>query len=139
MAADSQALHNGSGVADNLPPLWPSIESGDDTVTPPREARSTDASKLTFPVQMTIGAIVMTATILGGVYGMVNGIRESQMKTESDLRDLRTRFEMQGQVDMARNEARAAEVEASKSAIDDLRRLTQMLQLQYQEIAKARK
>lgn len=104
-----------------------------------RESRSTNAAKLTFPVQMVIGAIVMTTTIIGSVYGMTSGIRESQMKTESDLRDLRTRFEMQAQVDIARNEARAAELKASTEAIADLRRLTQMLQLQYQEISKGRR
>lgn len=109
----------------------------EDTVT--REARSTDAAKLTFPVQMVIGALVMTCTILGGVYGMVNGIRDSQMKTESDLRDLRTRFEMQSQVDIARNEARTAELKSSTEAISDLRRLTQMLQLQFQELSKGKR
>lgn len=105
-------------------------------VTPPRESRSTDAAKLTFTGQMVIGAIIMTTSIIGSIYGMTSGIRESQMKTESDLRDLRTRFEMQSQVDIARNEARAAEMKASTEAIADLRRLTQMLQLQYQQISK---
>lgn len=105
-------------------------------VLTPREGRITDASKLTFPVQMVIGAIIMTVSIIASVYGMTNGIRESQLKTESDLRDLRTRMEMQLQVDTARNEARAAELKSQNEAISELRRLTQLLQLQYTELQK---
>lgn len=108
----------------------------EERVTPVREARSTDAAKLTFPVQMVIAMIVMTCSIIAAVYGMTNGIRESQLQTASDLRDLRTRMEMQQQVDAARNDARASEIKSQNDAISELRRLTQLLQLQYQALEK---
>lgn len=101
-----------------------------------REARSTDASRLTFPMQMLIGAILMTASIIGVVYGMTSGIRESQLKTESDIRNLQTRMEMQLQIDNARNEARATELKIQSATIEELKRLTQLLQLQYAELQK---
>ena len=106
----------------------------EDTVSPPREARSTDASKLTFPVQMMIAAILMTATIIGAVYGLTGGIRESQAQMQSDIRDMRTRMELQAEIDRARNEARGVEQKATNAAVDDLRRLTQLLQIQYNEL-----
>lgn len=106
----------------------------DEPVT--RDAQSTDASRLTFPVQMVIAAIIMTISIIGSVYGMTSGIRESQLQTESDLRDMRTRMEMQTQIDIARNDARTQEVQAQNEAILELKRLTQMLQIQYSELSK---
>lgn len=100
-----------------------------------------------FTGQMLGGAILMTATILGGMYSMMSGVRESQLKTESDVRDLSTRFELrdradaeraaqQVEVERAKAEARAAEQKAAAAALDDLRRLTTLLTLQYQQLQK---
>lgn len=105
-------------------------------MTDSRPARATDASRLTFTAKMMIGAIMMTATIIAAVYGMTNGIRESQLKTESDIRNLQTRMEMQLQIDNARNETRAMELKTQSAAIDELKRLTQLLQLQYAQLEK---
>lgn len=125
-----------------LPSVYPSKDdalSAETDVSPPREARSTDASRLTFPVQMMIGAIVMTAAIVGSFYAMttpIRELRESQLKIESDVRDMRTRMEMQTQIDVARQDARSVEVKAQNEAINELRRLTQLLQLQYAALEK---
>lgn len=111
----------------------PSIEA---EVSPTREGRATDASRLTFPVQMMIGAIVMTVTIVGGIRYYADELDKSISAQASDLRDIRTRMEMQTQVDIARNEARIAEMKSQNEAINDLRRITQMLQIQYSELSK---
>lgn len=113
--------------------------AGVEDVSPPRESRSTDATKLSFPLQLMLGAIFTTASIIGGIWGVTSGLR-------SDIRDIRTRMELQAEVDKARNEARTAEAKAFNDRAEmisesmaDLRRLTQLLQIQYQEMNKERR
>jgi hypothetical protein len=108
----------------------------EEPVTPPREARSTDASRLTFPTQMMIGCIVMTAAIIGSVYGLTGGIRESQLRTESDMRDLRTRMEYQQRVNEADARAQTVVFDNMKTTVEQLRSQVQLLQLQYAELNK---
>lgn len=122
----------------NAAAIYPDAPATEISVAETRDRRSTDASRLTFPLQMLIGAILMTSAIIGAVYGMTSGIRESQLKTESDLRDMRTRMELQVEIDRARNEARALEIKTQNDAIGDLRRMTQLLQIQYSELKKGR-
>lgn len=102
----------------------------------PRTARSTDASRLTFPVQMVIAMIVMTVSIIGAVYGMTNGIRDSQFKTELTMRELQTRMDMQQRVNDAETKAQGVIFENMKSTVEQLRAQVQLLQLQYAELNK---
>ena len=105
-------------------------------MTDSRPARATDASKLTFPVQMVIAMIVMTCSIIGAVYGMTSGIRESQFKTESNMRDMQTRMEMQQRVNEADARAQTVVFDNMKQTVEQLRAQVQLLQLQYAEINK---
>lgn len=106
------------------------------SVSQPREGRVTDASRLTFPLQLVVVIVggILSAAISGWAFS--SGIRESQLEMQSDIRDMRTRLEMQAQIDIARNDARGAEMKSQNDAITDLRRLTQLLQIQYNEIKK---
>lgn len=85
---------------------------------------------------MVIAAVIMTCSIIGAVYGMTNGIRESQLKTESDMRDLKTRMEMQQRVNDAEAKAQGVIFDSMKSTVDQLRAQVQLLQLQYESINK---
>lgn len=105
-------------------------------MTDSRPARATDASKLTFPVQMVIAMIVMTVSIIGAVYGMTNGMRESQLRAESDMRDLKTRMEYQQRVNEADARAQQVVFDNMKQTVEQLRAQVQLLQLQYSEINK---
>ena len=112
-----------------------SHESSESNVT--REARSTDiqVSRLTFPLPV-MAAIVGTAISVMGIQYVANaGMRDSQLAVQSDVRDMRTRMEMQTQIDIARNEARTQEIQTQNEAINELKRLTQLLQLQYSELS----
>ena len=51
-------------------------------------AKSTDASKLSFPLPLVIGAIMFAASVVGSMWMVV-----------SDVRDIRTRMEMQKEID----------------------------------------
>jgi uncharacterized protein HemX len=114
------------------------LTSTDVPVSPPREARSTDVAvgRITYTTQMLIGAILMTATIIGAVYGLTGGIRESQLRTESDMRDLRTRMEYQQRVNEADARAQGVVFDNMKTTVEQLRAQVQLLQLQYAEINK---
>lgn len=112
------------------------VVAEDDIVTPIREGRATDLSKGVLPVQFLIPLILAVVSIIGSVYGMTSGIRESQLKMESDLRDVKTRMELQRDVVSAQNETRALEMKAQNEAINELKRLTTLLQMQYAELQK---
>jgi hypothetical protein len=111
---------------------WFPIEDAPPMSSPAR--RVTDVNRLSFQMP-TVAAIVIAAIgIAGSQYFFQSGIR-------SDLRDMRTRLELQAEVDKARNEARTTEIKAFNDRVEmlnqsmaDLRRLTQMLQIQYQEL-----
>jgi uncharacterized protein HemX len=105
-------------------------------VTETRTPRSTDAERVTFTGKMLIGAVLMTASIIGSVYGLTGGIRESQLRSESDMRDLRTRMEYQQRVNEADARAQAVVFENMKSTVEQLRAQVQLLQLQYAELNK---
>ena len=61
---------------------------------PPQEAtgvspaKTTDASKLSFPLPLVIGAIMFAVTVMGSMWMVV-----------SDVRDIRTRMELQKEID----------------------------------------
>lgn len=92
----------------------PALE--DDTVTPPREARSTDASKLSFPLQLVIG-IVSGALML---YVALSGLR-------SDVRDISTRMEAREKL----QDERSATI---RSDLDYLKGRDTLRDLQIQEL-----
>lgn len=105
-------------------------------MTPPRESRVTDASRLMFPWPMMIAIVGTAITVTGTQYLGNAGVRETQAAIASDVRDMRTRMEMQAQIDIARNESRQSEVKSQNEAINELKRLTQLLQLQYAALEK---
>ena len=77
---------------------YPSIDAGAEDVTPPRESRSTDVSKLTATLP-TVVAIVFTALAVSGAqYVAQAGQREAQAEMQSDIRDMRTRMEYEAKL-----------------------------------------
>lgn len=123
-------------IEDAMPAVYSDNEPPEAVVTPPREGRATDASRLMFPWPI-VAAIVGTAVaVVGGQYASNASIRDQQQSISSDIRDMRTRMEMQTQIDIARNEARTAELASQNEAINELKRLTQLLQLQYSTLEK---
>lgn len=58
----------GNAVSAVYPNEVPSVDVGVEDVTP-RDGRSTDASKLSFPLQLMLGAICTTAILIGAFLG----------------------------------------------------------------------
>ena len=116
----------------------PSVYPIDEASVTDRRVPSTDVNKLSFQMPTVIAIVVASMTVAGSQYFFQAGIR-------SDLRDMQTRMELQSEVDKARNEARTTEIKAFNDRVEmldqsmaDLRRLTQLLQLQYAELSKRR-
>ncbi len=78
------------------------VYDSDDAETPPvsptREARVTDASRLSFPLQLVIAIVVGCVTIVSGQALLDRGRTEAQMQIQSDVRDILTRMEYESKL-----------------------------------------
>lgn len=74
-------------------------DRGVDTVsTTNREARITDASRLSFPLQLVIAIVVGCVTIVSGQMLLDRGRTETQSQIQSDVRDILTRMEYEAKL-----------------------------------------
>lgn len=128
-------------IAAVYPDEGPSV-TGVDDVTP---SRTHDATKLSLPLPVAIGMGVAMVSLVGSLWAVGYALSQQITAQSSDIRDIKTRMELTAEIDKARNEARAAEMqslneraEMMKEATDDLRRLTQLLQIQYQQLNRGR-
>mgnify|MGYP001562517121 CR=1 FL=1 len=85
---------------------------------------------------MVIAIVATALSVTGAQYVVQSGQRQSQADIQSDIRDMKTRMELRVEVDQARNELRANEIQSQNDAILELKRLTQLLQIQYSELSK---
>lgn len=109
------------------------------TIVSPRDTGA-DASKIRFTLPMVaflVGSIVsgMVSAGIGG-WTFSSGLREAQSAMQSDLRDMRTRMEMQEKVATAEKRAETIEREAEKQSMDSLRGTVRLLELQMAEFNK---
>jgi hypothetical protein len=104
------------------------IMSATATLSPPEEfaymtaARSekvSDASKLSFPLQLVILIIGAFGAMWASTYGM-----------RSDIRDVLTRMEMQARIDVADAKAREAQAAAIEKTIEGLKESITAMQRQ---------
>jgi hypothetical protein len=109
----------------------------EDTVSPPREGRATDASRLSFPLPLTISAVVFAVSIAAGVW-----------KIASDVRDIGTRFEGQAEamriqrdLDKERLERSAekaqANIDSLKSTVDTIQKEQRLMQIEFQNFRES--
>ncbi len=75
-----------------------------------REEKTTDASKLSFPIQMVI-------MIVGAFLSAFGAMQLSTSTMKSDIRDMRTRLEMQSEVDKASERVRSMQNEVLEKAM----------------------
>lgn len=67
-------------------------------MSPQRETRSTDASRLSFPLQLVIAIVVGCVTIVSGQMLLDRGRSEAQSQIQSDVRDILTRMEYEAKL-----------------------------------------
>lgn len=100
----------------------------DDPVVSP-ERRSTDVSRLKFPLGMV-------AAIVGTAIGIVTSQQIGQASLKSDMRDILTRMELSAKVSEADKRAQDVIYDTLQQSVKDLKGQVQLLQLQYGELTK---
>jgi len=97
-------------------------------VTPPREdrpARATDASKLTFPLQLVI-------IIVSGVVATVGAFWVATSTLRSDVRDILTRMELASRSESDRMKLQDERIADQKAALDEEKRQRQLMRYDFE-------
>ena len=107
--------------------IFPPEERATDMALPrDREARvptTTDASKLSFPLQLVIVIVTAFAAMWASTYSL-----------RSDVRDILTRMEAQGKLVELQSRALEERMNAQKDDINEMKRRLELVQLQYQSL-----
>ncbi len=104
-------------------------------VATPREIRATDVSKLSFPIQIVIAIVVSAVSASGTIWMTQRGNEKEQAAMRSDIRDVLTRMQGQSDLDAANRRLQELQTNQMKESIDELRRQTQLLEIQYRQLA----
>ena len=97
-------------------------------VTPQREdegRRSTDASKLTFPLQLVI-------VIIGGIVATVGAFWVATSTLRSDVRDILTRMELQSRSESDQLKLQDERIADQKAALDEEKRQRQLMRYDFE-------
>ncbi len=108
--------------------LHPGVEGfwAHEEVTPPREdrpARATDASKLTFPLQL----VIQIAALLGAFWMVTSSLR-------SDVRDILTRMELSRVTDAEKASTLREQITGLAAQISAAERRQELLRLEFQQL-----
>lgn len=109
----------GTAIAAVYPIEEPSPQLKVDDVSPAREtARVTDASRLSFPLQLVISIVVGCVTIVGGQLVLDRGRSDAQLKIQSDVRDILTRMEYESKMKTLSDDALEQRFKALEAKIE---------------------
>jgi len=97
---------------------YPSPRLGVDDVSPRETARVTDASRLSFPLQLVISIVVGCVTIVGGQLVLDRGRGDAQLKIQSDVRDILTRMEYESKMKTLSDDALEQRLRALEAKIE---------------------
>lgn len=126
----------------------PAIE---DALSPPREGRrDDDATKMSVPILIFIAMLVSSVTAAisaSGVYWMLRlTSQEAQLQMQADIRSIREGLASKAREDAADQRATAAEIklqmqsfDSTKEAVNTMRGIVQLMQLQMAELIKQRR
>ena len=115
----------------------PSLQDvGEADVPPTREVRSTDASKLSFPIQMVIAIVVSALSASATIWATqrYNDRMDSDMR--SDIRNILTQMSNARELEISNRQLQSERATATKEAVDDVKRQVQQLQAQYMELSR---
>lgn len=87
---------------------------------------STDASKLSFPIQL----VIMMLTAAGSIWASQYGLR-------SDVRDIRTRMEMQARIDEMQAKLIEERAAGLRQAVEAMQRRQELQQYEIQGLKEA--
>ena len=96
----------------------------------PPDRRSTDISRLTFPLQLVILIASTAVTASLAIWGTQAGLR-------SDVRDIRTRAELQAEINQAQVKLADERAAALKEAMTAMQRRQELQQYEVQGLKEA--
>jgi hypothetical protein len=103
----------------------------------PRMARSTDASRLSVPLQFVI-AIVISALSAASAVWTVQSRNDVQFeKLSSDVRDISTRMDAAKQVDAEKSKVSDERAAALREAVQEMKRRQELQQYEIQQLKEA--
>lgn len=111
-----------------------------DAMSPPREERSTDVSRISLTVPMALSLAVAVAVIVGAFW-QIRGSDNTELNKQlssinTAVAQMATRMEAEARVNEANKRSDALVIDNLKQSVDELKRQTQLLQLQYSELQK---
>ena len=107
-----------------------------DDVAAPREIRATDASRLSFPIQIVIAIVVSAVSASATIWAVQARNSQTQAAMSSDIRDILTRMEGQAKLDESTRRLQDVQTDQMRQSINDLRMQTQSLQTQYADLSR---
>lgn len=113
-----------------------------------REARSMNASNLSFPLQMVIYIAVGVAGAVSGNWIMRSGDQAAQAQTQSDVRNIGTMIsgqndtaKVQRELDKERSDRAAekaqANIDALRSTVDSIQKEQRLMQVEFQNFRES--
>ena len=126
-------------------------------MSPPRDAKAVEIERLVFTLPMVlalVGAVAVGAFAMGAMQyfwqhsdqAQATEAQQAVLKMQSDIRSISERIDSQAKIDDANKRADAAEratqvqsYESTKQAVDSMRGVVQLLQLQVAELIKQQK
>lgn len=112
------------------------------------DRRNTDASKLSFPLQLVILIVATMSGAYASNYASKASDRDDRAQTRSDVRDILTRLQLGTQIQEAQSKANEERLNALKAAMDAqskavneslaaFQRRQEMQQLQISQLSEA--
>ena len=99
-----------------------------ETVSPPHTEKTTDAAKLTFPLQMVLMIIGVVVSSYMAAWSAQSSQREAMAALASDIRDIRTQLDGQKEnldLKLANIKLEVQNSELRKALLDELKANTQ--------------
>lgn len=116
-----------------------SQSSGDGSVTQPREGRSTDVSRVSLTVPMALSLAFAVAIVVGAFWQIRASDNGQLMEIKAAVSAMKTNLEAEARVNAADKRADSVVIDNLSKSVDDLKRQTQLLQMQYAEMQKTRR
>lgn len=96
-------------------------------VVNPRPARSTDATRLKFPLELVIIIVSAALSAAGGMWAVSYGLR-------SDVRDILTRMQAQEQIESEKAKLLDERFQTLRETVQDMKRRVELQQYEVQRL-----
>jgi hypothetical protein len=104
---------------------------------PPREGRSTDASKLSFPLPLTISAVVFAVGIGGAVWTIASDVRDIGTRIDGQAETARVQRDLDKERLERAAEKGQANIDSLKATVDAIQKDQRLMQIEFQNFRES--